>query len=337
MKYVYTILVALILILGALTLDPSMISIGGTSLTLVYPISQMIAMRGIIAIVLGVLGVIIAMIAVIRGLMLRKGIFLGVLGAGLILIAGGHLAILADRGINAPLSLPTDYGVTHVSEGNGDLTVLSYNTLGGQTSMADIVPVVVDNGVDIVVLTETSTGSAESLASTLSEDGRTYSVFSSGADPDNPEIESTSVLVSTALGEYRQGPDLGLTWGTVHLRSTGTGPDIIGVHPVAPVSELEGTWQSEIEAVYAQCSGAENTIMAGDFNSTIDHMHGTGASCSSALEGFVGGYGTWPASVPGLLGSPIDNIYSDWGTRAATVIDVGGSDHRGVLARLSQP
>ena len=336
MKYVYGILVALVLILAALTLDPSLISIGGTSLALVYPISQIIAMRGIIAIVLGVLGIMIAMVAIIRALMLRRGIFLGVLSAGLILIAGGHLLVLADRGLSAPTALPPDYGVTHVSQGNGDITVLSYNTLGGQTSMDDLAPVAADNGVDVIVLTETSTQSAEALAGRLSQNGPTFSVYSSGADPNNPEIESTAILVSSALGEYRQGPDLGLSWGSVHLRSTGDGPDIIGVHPVAPVREFQDKWKAEITAIYEQCSGAQNTIMAGDFNSTIDHMHATGAECSSALDGFVGGYGTWPASVPGILGSPIDNVYTDWTTKSATVVQVGGSDHRGVLVRLAR-
>jgi len=336
MKYISTALVALILVAGALTLAPSMVSIGGTSLALIHPISQIAAMRGIIAIVLGTLGAIIGMIAIFRALLLRRGIILGALSVGLILIAAGHVYILADRGLAGPAALPPDYGITHVSEGNGDITVLSYNTLGGETSMDDLAAVAADNGVDIIVLTETSTERAESLAAALSTDGRSYSVFSSGADPDRPEIESTAVVVSTALGEYRQGPDLGLSWGSVHLRSTGDGPDILGVHPVAPVRQLEDAWRREITAVYDLCREETNFIMAGDFNSTIDHMHATGGGCTSALDGYVGGYGTWPASVPGLLGSPIDNVYTNWTSRGATIIEVGASDHRGVLVRLAR-
>lgn len=335
MKYVYATLVVLVLAIGAITLDPSIIPVGDSNLALTYPISQIIAMRGVIAAVLAVLGIIVILIAIARAIMLRRGIILGVLGVGLVAIAGAHIAVLADRGLGSG-ALPPDYGVTHVSAGSGEITVLSYNTLGGETTMEDLAPIMVDNGVDAAVLLETSTANAEELAGLLAEQGRTFTVFTSGADPYNPEIESTAVLVSTALGEYRQGPDLGLSWGSVHLRSLGDSPDIIGVHPMAPVRGQDDTWRADIERVYGQCETMSNTIMAGDFNSTIDHMHATGSACSSALDGFVGGYGTWPASVPGLLGSPIDNVFTDWTTRAAAIVDVGGSDHRGVLVRLTR-
>lgn len=334
MKYLYAILVIAGLALAALTLDPSLVPYGGSNLALTHPISQMIAMRGIVAAVIATLGLIIVLIALARALMLRRGLFLGILGVGFLAVAAGHVAVLADRGLDAG-HMPPDYGVTHVSQGTGEVTVLSYNTLGGATTMEDLLPIIVDRGVDIAVLTETSTENGERLAGMLADQGRPFNVFHSDADPYDAEIKSTVVLVSPALGEYRQGPGLGLTWGSVHVRSLGGGPDIIGVHPIAPVRGLEDTWLEEITSVYQQCD-APNTIMAGDFNSTIDHMHATGASCPSALDGFVAGYGTWPASVPGIFGSPIDSVYTDWTTTAAAIIDVGGSDHRGVLVRLAR-
>lgn len=335
MKYVYALLVVLILAVGALTLDPSLVSVGGTPLSLIYPVNQMIAVRGVVAAVCGLVGIIVLIMALVRALMFRKGAFIAVLGVGLLAIAGGHLLILSDRGLDNPGALPPDYGLTHVAEGTGEVTVLSYNTLGGETAMTDIATIVTDNGVDVVVLSETSTANGEALAASLAAAGQGFTVYSSGADPYNPEIESTVVVLSDALGEYRQGPDIGLTWGSLHLRSVSGGPDIIAVHPVAPVRGLEESWRSDIERVYAQC-GAANTIMAGDFNSTIDHLLATGASCQSALDGYVGGYGTWPASVPGIFGSPIDNVFTDWTTKAAAVVEVGNSDHRGVLVRLSR-
>ncbi|WP_182353071.1 endonuclease/exonuclease/phosphatase family protein [Flaviflexus huanghaiensis] len=335
MKYLYAMLVIIGLAIVAVTLDPSLVPYDGSNLALTYPISQMIAMRGIVAAVLATLGFIFALIAIVRALMLRKGFFLAVFGLGLIAVAAGHVAILADRGLDAG-RMPPDRGLTHVSQGTGELTVMSYNTLGGETTMDDLLPIVLDTGVDVIVLTETSTQNGERLANLLGNEGRPFTIFHSDADPYDSQIKSTVVLVSGALGEYRQGPNLGLTWGSVHIRSVAGGPDIIAVHPVAPVGGLADTWLEEITAVYEQCDTMTNTIMAGDFNSTIDHMHATGASCTSALDGTVGGYGTWPASVPGILGSPIDNVYTDWETRAAAIIDVGGSDHRGVLVRLAQ-
>lgn len=336
MKYVYAILTVLILAITALTLDPGLISAGDHNLALTYPVSQMIAMRGIVALVLGVLFVVTFILALIRFIAFRKGLFMGIVSAGFLIVGASHYFILSDRGLNDASSLPPDYGVTHVSQGNGDITILSYNTLGGQTTMSDLEPIVADNGVDVVVLSETSTENAQDLADRLAQRGLSFNVFSSGADQYRPEIESTTVLVSSALGEYRQSPSLDLTYGSVNLRSLEGGPDIIGVHPVAPVKDLQDVWRSEITEVYSVCSSMENTILAGDLNSTVDHMHATGGTCTSALDGRNGGVGTWPASVNGLLGSPIDNVYTDWTPKASAIVEVGDSDHRGVLVRVGQ-
>jgi endonuclease/exonuclease/phosphatase family metal-dependent hydrolase len=89
-------------------------------------------------------------------------------------------------------------------------------------------------------------------------------------------------------------------------------------------------------------------IMAGDFNSTLDHETGLGATPSSALGTCRdaarvtnnAGVGTWPTNVPELLGTPIDHVMatSDYRVTGFSVIgseDKTGSDHRPIVAQLT--
>lgn len=337
MKYVRLGIVVIVLALAALSLRPSMIPVGDTNLALTIPFAQVFAMRGLVATGIAILGLVVLVVALVRLSVFRRGAVTAVLGAGLLAVAAVHWFTLAGRGMDVTSALPPDRGLTHVSEGNGAVTVLSYNTLGGATSMGQIATVVADNGVDVIVLTETSTERGEALVAQLADLGLSYTLHDSNADQYRPEIESTVVLTSSALGEYREREPLDLRWGSLRLVSTtGASPDIIAVHPVSPNADTEAEWRDEISTVYAMCDSFNNTIMAGDFNSTVDHMEATGNRCTSALDGTVGGVGTWPANVPAVFGSPIDNVWTDLETEAATIVEVGDSDHRGVLVRLAR-
>ena len=337
MKYVRLGVVVVILGLAALTLRPSLIPAGETNLALTIPFAQVFAMRGLVAAAIAIVGVVVLVIALARLAMFRRGAVTAFLSVGLLVVAAVHWVTLTGRGMDVRASLPPDRGITHVSAGNGDVTVLSYNTLGGATTMGQIATVVADNGVDIIVLAESSVERGQALVEQLSSAGLSYTLHHTGADEYGPEIESTLVLTSTALGEYRALEPLDLRWGSLRLVSTtGTAPTIIAVHPVSPGAETEAEWRDEITTVYNLCADLDNTILAGDFNSTVDHMRATGNDCPSALEGTVGGVGTWPTKLPAAFGAPIDNVFSDLEPVAATIVEVGGSDHRGVLVRLSQ-
>jgi endonuclease/exonuclease/phosphatase family metal-dependent hydrolase len=126
----------------------------------------------------------------------------------------------------------------------------------------------------------------------------------------------------------------------------GSGPVIVGVHAVAPLEVEMDNWRSDLEWLAAACS-APDTIMAGDFNATLDHAAGLGDGPDTALgqcrdaaaQGDSGAVGTWPTSVPALLGSPIDHVMAtaDWAVAEVHVVDAldeSGSDHRPIVARL---
>jgi endonuclease/exonuclease/phosphatase (EEP) superfamily protein YafD len=108
-------------------------------------------------------------------------------------------------------------------------------------------------------------------------------------------------------------------------------------------------WRSDLAWIAGLCTSGD-VIMAGDFNATVDNMSGLGTdlprgigvlgTCrDAALEAGRAGLGTWPTSMPAILGAPIDHVLAggDWETSSFRVIeslDTSGSDHRPVVATL---
>ena len=166
------------------------------------------------------------------------------------------------------------------------------------------------------------------------------------------KARSTSVLVSVDLGEYTVDDSVGNTSvvPSIVLRPVdGTGPTIIGVHPVAPLPGELSNWRSDLRWIDDVCRG-EQVILAGDLNATADHFRivdpeagvaglGFGDCLNAGLLTGNGAVGTWPTRLPPLLGAPIDHVFvtpdiSVTGMRVITTEDGSGSDHRPVVARL---
>ncbi len=90
-----------------------------------------------------------------------------------------------------------------------------------------------------------------------------------------------------------------------------------------------------------------NTIVASDFNLTLDHWgrfaddpaSHLGACSDAARTVGSGGLGTWPTALPAILAAPIDHVIAtrQWKAtafRVGTELDGSGSDHRPVIATL---
>lgn len=83
-------------------------------------------------------------------------------------------------------------------------------------------------------------------------------------------------------------------------------------------------------------------IIAGDLNATpTSHLSRSLASATKTRRGkprFSGG-GTWPTGLPAILRFPIDDAFvsSEWRIEQWTVLDIPGSDHRGILIDLFLP
>lgn len=226
------------------------------------------------------------------------------------------------------------------------IRVLSWNTRGDEPGSPTIAKLAVEQQADIVALPETTEEMATEVANLMAESGRPMWVHTRVFDEDY-RATATSLLISPDLGDYAIDESRGdtSTLPTVIARPTsGEGPTIVAAHPIAPLPEHMQQWRSDLSWLALQCTN--NTIMAGDFNATLDHLDRLGidgadfGECSdAALSSRDAANGTWSAGVAAPLAAPIDHIMatSQWQAGQFEVIedyDLAGSDHRPVAATL---
>jgi len=298
---------------------------------------QVTTMRGMLAAVALLCAVLFTLIALVWVGVRR---FAGAVALLLLLFAGIQFAVLTTRGAG---------DLAFETKAPGDLTVLAWNTLGDTPSVEVTVDLIVAEEADIVVLPETSEEYAALVQSGVGAAGIGMQLIPLSYDQVS-KARSTMVLISYQLGEYARDDSRG---GTDTLPTVlavpvdGTGPTIVGAHPVAPVPGEMAEWRQGLDWLAARCAG-DNVILAGDLNSTLDHY--TGLDPASDASGGLGGcrdgarvtgnaaVGSWPTSIPTLLGAPIDHVMAtdNWefvGFRVIASHD-GHSDHRPVVAQL---
>jgi endonuclease/exonuclease/phosphatase len=348
MKLTWAILASVAATAAAATVRPDVLPGGLRRLALTAPYAELVALRGWEAMLLGATALFFLIIGIVRRVLLQRGRIAFALAAVLAVCSVFHAGILITRGFTNHGALPPDRGVTARTKGDGSVTVMQYNTEGGRVPVKALADLVERNGVDVVTLVETSTGSSRKLAAELESRGLAFARFDNGHSRYAADWGSTVVLVSKGLGEYaertlpRAIADADLPAVAVGPVS-GKGPSIVAVHTVAPTgASLDGRrmseWKEHIAAAYGVCRELPGAILAGDFNSTADHelVLGGTACRDAAAEAGSGAVGTWPSNVSPLLGAPIDRIMSPAGYRGdrAAIVDAGGSDHRGLIVRL---
>lgn len=339
----------LVLVLGAaavLTLNPewlARINPGWAGLTTVYPFSQLFALRGLLAVVFAVVAAVVLVVGAVRRRWFHGGTRTLLLGVVLAAVAVAHGGVLVERGLSNPAELAADRGLRPADPGDGTLTVLGYNTREGRTGPDDVAATAQDTGADVLALSETSAELAQEIASLLAGEDESFQVFMATGGPEGiGDTGSTALLVSTTLGEYVQVAGPATERGAVRAEpASGVGPVLVGVHAVPPLRETHDQWLVDIEAVMELCGnrGPDGMILAGDFNTTLDHapMQDLGRCADGAGEAGVGGLATWPAQLPALLGTAIDHVLVDsarYEVTAARLVDRGDSDHRGLVVRL---
>ncbi|EAR23810.1 hypothetical protein A20C1_13206 [marine actinobacterium PHSC20C1] len=300
-------------------------------------VAQVVSLRGLAAAValVAVLG-----LTLISLLSVRMHRFTASLAVVALVFSALTVAVLATRGFGSP---------GFETKADSDVTVLSWNTLGeapGATAVADLALV---NEADVVTLPETTREFGFEVAQLLSAAGRPMWVHTLAYD-EISKSRSTTVLISVDLGEYDVDTSTRTTSTLPSLVATpqdGVGPTIVAVHAVAPITGEMSNWRSDLEWLAEQCRST-NVIMAGDFNSTIDHYasltdgseYALGSCRDAASVSDNAAVGTWPTQLPSLLGAPIDHVMasSEWTVTGMRVIeshDGFGSDHRPILATLS--
>lgn len=300
-------------------------------------VAQVVSLRGL-AIAIALVGVVVFTLAALMSRSARR--FAASLAIALLAFSLVSVAVLSTRGFGNP---------GFESTTDNDVTVLSWNTLGDAPGAATIAQLALDSGAEIVVLPETTRETGFEVAQLMGDAGHSMALFTSAYDLVS-KARSTTLLISVDLGEYDVDEDAVTTSVLPTVVATpkdGTGPKIIAVHAVAPIPGEMQHWREDLQWLKGACVGG-NVIMAGDFNSTIDHYSGlsdeagatVGQCTDAAAASDNAAVGTWPAALPALLGAPIDHVMatSNWRVTGMRVIqsqDGAGSDHRPVLAQLS--
>ena len=324
-----------------------LVVVGAVLLVLAWPqlffaeqlplVAQAVSLRAVAAIGAGAALVVFALVALLSRRARRFGASLALL---LVVFCAVNVAVLSQRGFG-----DTAFGSASAS----DLTVLSWNTLGDAPGADAIADLALAEGADIITLPETTERMGVLVAQRMERGGSPMTVITNAFDQVS-KARSTTLLVSVALGDYVEVTDRGSTAqlpSVVAVPADGTGPTILAVHPVAPIPHELERWRSDLDWLSTVCTG-DNVIMAGDFNSTIDHYthldHSDGATIGDCTDaGALSGnaaVGTWPTALPALLGTPIDHVMvtDNWRVSGMRVIeseDASGSDHRPIVVQLS--
>src|SRR5258705_2018059 len=255
-------------------------------------IAHAVSFRGIAFVVALALIVLFTLVALISPRLRR---FVAGLALLLVVFAAVTLGVLGMRGLGNS-SMPT--------KAPEELTVLNWNTLGDAPGSQAIANLIVEQEADVVSLPETSVATANEVAALLADQGRTMKVLTLPFD-DVSKARTTSLLISTRLGEYVRDDSQGSTPGLpsiVAVPADGSGPTIIAAHPIAPVPGEFGNWLAGITWLSKMCD-APNVILTGDLNATLDHFAGLGidgaelGACHDAAKatGDAAG-GTWPTT-----------------------------------------
>lgn len=300
-------------------------------------VAQVVSLRGLAVAAALVLVVALTLAALMSGAVRR---FAASLAIALLVFCAISVAVLSTRG----------FGSTGFeSATDDDVTVLSWNTLGGEPGAETIAQLALDTGAEVVALPETTYELGVEIAAIMAAEGSPMAVRTVPYDQIS-KSRSTTLLISTALGEYDVDVSVRTTAvlpSVVAVPHDGSGPTIIAVHAVAPIPGEMQNWRDDLQWLKGACAGA-NVIMAGDFNSTLDHYSGLatadgatiGQCQDAALATDNAAVGTWPTQLPALLGAPIDHVMTtpNWRVSGMRVIeshDKYGSDHRPVLVQLT--
>jgi endonuclease/exonuclease/phosphatase (EEP) superfamily protein YafD len=286
------------------------------------------------------------------------------IAAGLVILlalTGG--ALLAPRQFSAPTPPPA---------GTRALTVMVANVLGGGADAGEVAKLINAHRPDIVSLPEAQVDVRQEIEAHLT--GLRYYGYTQQA---NAEVESaTSVLVAADLGNVHfdsekldtgqvsseqpgtakpgAGDPGAVTIGPVQQTTTQFGHIIItggelgklrliAYHGYPPLPKDVTIWKQDLQVVKDWCASGTQTVVAGDFNATIDHADfrdALGSNCKSVGptvgEGFQG---TWPANRPVLFRTQIDHVVVSDGILPGKfqTYEMEGSDHRAVITTIAVP
>jgi len=233
---------------------------------------------------------------------------------------------------SAPQQLPDP------SPGSLTLRVLNLNVLGGSADPAAVVRAVDRHQVDVLVMQELTPDMVHRLA-----DAGLDTLLPHRHLGPRPGPHGTGLWARWPLAPLPPVPGLVSEAPRARIQPVDGWPvTVTGVHPRPPLGRIVRRWQQELAAIrsaLADTGGLQ--VVAGDFNASRDHrpfrdlLAAGFLDCADAARRRPWPGFTWPAGrwIPPVM--RLDHVLVSRGgatVRAARIIRVPGTDHRGVLA-----
>lgn len=217
------------------------------------------------------------------------------------------------------------------------LTLLVANVFQGRADIAALAGLIGRERPDFVILPEAGGRFRDRLMPLLTG----YRAWCSAPDT-IPDVAGVLLLAAGRTGELTVHAGGRLRF--VHATGGVLGArNLYAVHPFAPSRRRwVHRWQRDLGRVGRWSREPLAPIIAGDFNATADHAPFRAAlgGCRDAADGTGRGLvGTWPARLPRWAGIQIDHVLVPAGaaTSRFEVVDIAGSDHRGLVVGLTLP
>ncbi len=284
------VLALLVVAAAAVGLLPDLLGLDGRS-----PFAQLVAFRPTLLAGLVVLAVGATVAAGVR----KRGWTLAV---GLLAVAAVGTVMVAPRAL-AGVTVPEPDAPTRPA-----LTVLSFNTYEGQADVDALAALIRDTKPDLIALPESAGRFRDKLAP-LVPDYRFSPSQERGRD-----VQGVTAAVRADLGDVAVQVDRSTGFPSVTVSGGGLGTlRFVAFHSVAPTPGAVPQWRSDLAAVGRWCADPQSgpVIVAGDFNSTLDHsvFRSATTGCTDAAERAGEGLvGTWPSRSPRWLGTQIDHV-----------------------------
>lgn len=291
----------------------------------ITPFAQVVSFRPYVLAGVGALVLVLAGLSVRTRRLIRPAVALS------IVLAVG-VAMTVPRTEAAPLP-----------SGGRPLTVLAVNVLDGSADVTELAELIRRERPDLGALIEVGPWYRDRLAPLVEPLGYRL-VTALGTDSDGvTDVFGVSALVAAHLGDVTVGVDETRPFPSVAIEGGGLGAmRFVAYHAVAPRPTDVSQWSTDLGELTRYCAGGTPTIVAGDFNATLDHsrLRETTAGCSdAAAQRGQGLRPTWPTWMPDRLGAQIDHVFVTPPIAAEdfTVRELAGSDHRAVVVRLRVP
>jgi endonuclease/exonuclease/phosphatase (EEP) superfamily protein YafD len=223
--------------------------------------------------------------------------------------------------------------------GGAPFTVLHANILLGKADPHAIVSLVDEHEPDVLTVVELTPAGHRGLLDAGLAERLPYSHVSTASGGNGTGIYSRHPLAD----EQRHDGYITELLSSRIAVPGGPKPLVFAVHPVPPWPRHPEAWVRELAAIRQMLAKIPDdegpVIVAGDFNATFDHKRYrdllTGRYRDAAIEVGAGHLATYHSDlrIPAIIG--IDHVVvRDAAVTEVGVVDLPGSDHRGIRASL---